>query len=151
MSKPVRIVVHCTDEPNTAKRNREYYRHFFFDVKGWSHFGYHIVVYQDGTWERLQPMPDPNVNGGVITDATRANGAAGYNRDSLHVAYVGGRWGNTTKRGDTRTVAQKQTLRALIGMLKADFHITEVVGHCDLPGVKKTCPNFDAKSTYRNA
>ena len=150
MSKPVRIVVHCTDEPNTAKRDKEYYRHFFFEVRGWSHYGYHIIVYQNGLWENLQPLPDPKRNGGEITDATMANGAKGYNRDSLHIAYVGGRWGNSQRRGDTRTDEQVLTMRDLIRQLKADFGITEVVGHRDLPGVTKTCPNFDAKSEYRD-
>lgn len=151
MAKIKRIVIHCTDEPHTAKRNREYYRYFFFVVKNWKHFGYHAIVYQDGRWEMLQPLPEVTADGGYITNDTQACGAAGYNSDSIHIAYVGGRWGNTSQTGDTRTDEQKKTLWALVGMWKAMYKIKEVVGHRDLPGVKKTCPNFDAKRVYANA
>lgn len=151
MAKAVRIIVHCTDEYVNSKRNKQYYRHFFFDVKGWKHYGYHAIVYPDGTWEVLQPLPKVTANGGFITDATRAVGAVGYHWDSLHIAYVGGRVRGTDRREDTRTPEQKKTLWAVIAMWKADYHISEVVGHRDLPGVNKACPCFDAKTTYANA
>lgn len=151
MSKAIRIVVHCTGEPANANRNKAYYRHYFFDVKQWKHFGYHAVVYQDGTWERLQPLPDPVKDGGIITDATLACGQPGTNNDSIHVAYVGGVDHVTRREIDTRTPAQKQTLWALIAMWKKEYNITEVIGHRDWPGVKKSCPCFDAKTCYKNA
>lgn len=151
MGKIKRIVVHCTEEPSNAKRDKEYYRHWFFDVKGWKHYGYHAVVYQNGTWEKLQPWPEVTEDGGRITNATTANGATGYNSDSLHIAYVGGRDQKTGNHIDTRTPEQKKTLWALIACWKKDYKITEVVGHSQLPGVKKDCPCFDAKTVYRNA
>lgn len=144
-------MVHCTGEPDNAKRNKEYYRHWFFDVKHWKHYGYHAIVYQDGTWERLQPLPDPVKDGGNITDATTANGCKGANDSSIHVAYVGGLDHVTLKPRDTRTAAQKQTLWALIAMWKEQYHITEVIGHRDWKWVTKECPCFDAKKTYANA
>ena len=151
MSKIVRIVVHCTGEPDNVRRNREYYRHWFFDVKKWKHFCYHAVVYQNGTWELLQPLPDPIKDKGIITNATMACGQPGTNNDSIHVAYVGGIDHATGIEVDTRTQAQKQTLWALIAMWKQEYWITEVIGHRDWPGVKKSCPCFDAKKTYANA
>lgn len=151
MAKIKRIVVHCTGEPDNVKRNKESYRHWFFDVKGWRHFGYHAVVYQNGTWESLQPLPDPIKEGGNITDATLACGQPGTNNDSIHVAYVGGIDHASGKYKDTRTDAQKQTLWALIAMWKEQYKISEVIGHRDWPGVNKACPCFDAKKTYANA
>ena len=151
MSKAVRIFVHCTATPLSIKVNREWLRHEFFDVKGWKHWGYHAVVYPNGTWERLQPLPPPSEAGAILTDATCANGAKGYNRDSIHIAYVGGVVGSSLRPADTRTLEQKKTLRAVIGMWKEMYHISEVVGHRDLPGVKKACPCFDARSAYANA
>lgn len=150
MGKIKKIVVHCTGEPANAKRNKEYYRKFFFEVQGWKHFGYHAIVYQDGTWERLQPWPKPTAEGGNITNETLANGAQGHNWDSLHVAYVGGIDPITKKPTDTRTQEQKKTLRAIIAVWKIDYKIDVVVGHRDLPGVKKVCPCFDAIKTYKN-
>lgn len=151
MAKIKRIVVHCTTEPSNARRNREYYHHYFFEVKKWKHYGYHAIVYQDGTWEVLQPLPVVTADGGRITDATTANGAAGYNSDSLHIAYVGGLLPSGLLARDTRTDEQKKTLWAVIACWKKDYKVTEVVGHSQLPGVKKACPCFDAKTVYRNA
>ena len=148
MAKVKRIMIHCTDEPDNVKRNRAYWEHWFFKVKGWKHFGYHAVVYQDGRWEELQPMPDPISDSGIITNATMANGCKGANSDTIHIAYVGGIDHVTKRRGDTRTIEQKKTLAALVGWLSEAYGIKEVIGHRDWPGVTKTCPNFDAKKTY---
>lgn len=151
MSKVKRIVVHCTGEYPDSRRNYEYYRHWFFDVKKWKHFGYHVVVYQDGTWQTLQQWPVLTSDGGMINDASMACGAKGFNSDSLHIAYVGGILRPDGRPADTRTDAQKQTLWSLIALWKKNYKVTEVVGHSQLPTVKKACPCFDAKKTYSNA
>lgn len=44
---------------------------------------------------------------------------------------------------DTRTPEQKETLQRLLERLKEDYPDARVVGHWDLPGVKKDCPCFD--------
>ena len=150
MGKIKRIVVHCTDEPVEAKRNYNYYKHWFFEVCGYKHFGYHAIIYQDGKWEKLQPWPEVKSDGGYITNDTMAVGAKGYNWDSLHIAYVGGKNQKTNKREDTRTPEQKKTLRAIIVKWKVDYKIDLVVGHRDLPNVKKACPCFDAIKEYNN-
>ena len=151
MSKAIRIVVHCTGEPANANRNKAYYRHYFFDVKRWKHYGYHAVVYQNGTWQQLQQMPKPTPNGGTIDNSTMACCAKGYNHNSLHIAYVGGLDRFTNKPADTRSQAQRQTLWAVIAAWKKAYKISEVVGHNQLPGVTKECPCFDAKKCYLNA
>lgn len=151
MSKVVRIVVHCTGEPDNARRNKEYYRHWFFDTLKWRHFGYHIIVYQDGTWEELQPLPEVQADGGYIDDAHMACGQPGTNHDSIHIAYVGGIDHATRREVDTRTEQQKQTLWSLIVLLKKQYKVNEVIGHRDWPGVRKSCPCFDAKKCYQNA
>lgn len=150
MAKIKRIVVHCTAEPSNAKRSFEYYRHLFFDVYHWTHWGYHCIVYQDGTWEMLQPWPAAREDGGYIDSSTRANGATGYNNDSLHIAYVGGIDPVTKKHIDTRTRYQKATLACIITKWKHDYIINEVLGHNQLPHVRKACPCFDAKKEYEN-
>lgn len=151
MGKIKRIIVHCTAEYVNSRRNKEYYRHLFFDIKGWKHYGYHAVVYQDGTWEVLQPLPAAKGAASVITNVTMAVGAKDFNSSSLQIAYVGGITKPNDKPADTRTDAQKQTLWAIIACWKKDYCVTEVVGHRDLPGVNKACPCFDAITTYRNA
>ncbi len=47
---------------------------------------------------------------------------------------------------DTRTAAQKHTMLELLRSLRTDYPDAEVVGHRDLPGVKKSCPCFDVKA-----
>lgn len=150
MGKVKRIVVHCTGEPADANRNREYYRHLFFDVYNWKHWGYHVIVYQNGEWEILQPLPVPTASGAYISDASMANGAKGYNSDSLHIAYVGGLHPYSYKPFDTRTPEQRETLSVLISKWKIIYKVSEVVGHQDLAGVRKSCPCFNARKEYEN-
>lgn len=151
MSKIVRIVVHCTGEPADIQRNRAYYYHLFFVVRNWRHYGYHCIVYQDGTWDHLQKWPVPDKQGGVIDNNTLANGAAGYNDSSMHIAYVGGIDPQSGKPADTRTEAQKATMLKIISQWRADYKIKVVVGHNQLPYVYKSCPCFDARKEYTNA
>ena len=44
---------------------------------------------------------------------------------------------------DCRRAEQKDTLRKLLERLKEDYPEAKVVGHRDLPGVKKDCPCFE--------
>ena len=68
--------------------------------------------------------------------------AVGYNKHSLGVCYEGGldAHGETA---DTRTPRQKVALLNLLRKLKARHPQARIVGHRDLPGVKKDCPCFD--------
>lgn len=150
MAKVKRIVIHCTCDPDNAFRSREYYRYLFFDVYGWKHWGYHVIVFQNGKWEVLQPLPKETADGGFIDAASLANGAIGYNSDSLHIAYVGGLSRYTFRYADTRTPQQKETLQMLVSKYKELYKVNEVIGHRDLPGVKKSCPCFDARKEYEN-
>lgn len=150
MGKVKRIMIHCTGEPDNATRNRAYYTHWFFDVQGWHHFGYHVIVYQNGSYNILQPIPKQTTTGGVIDDSTMANGCKGANMETVHIAYVGGIDHTTGKPADTRTLAQKDCLLKLVQLLKQFYKIKEVIGHHDWPGVTKACPCFDAKKEYAN-
>ena len=69
--------------------------------------------------------------------------AAGYNSHSLGVCYEGGLDVNG-EPDDTRTARQKKALLNLLEKLKARHPQARIVGHRDLPGVKKKCPCFDA-------
>ena len=73
--------------------------------------------------------------------------AKGYNEHSLGVCYEGG-LNKQGKPADTRTKAQKQTLLKLLRRLKEEYPQAQILGHRDLPDVKKACPCFDARSEY---
>ena len=74
--------------------------------------------------------------------------AKGYNQRSLGVCYEGG-LDPQGKPADTRTAQQKKALLTLLKKLKTEHPQAEILGHRDLPGVKKTCPCFDC-SEYKD-
>lgn len=132
----VRVVVHCAATPEGRDfRMADIDR--WHRAKGWNGCGYHYVVDLDGKIEKGRDLEDLGAHAGV------------YNRGSIGVCYIGG----LDKDGepkDTRTAAQKESLLWLLGMLRYLYPGVEIVGHRDLPDVKKACPCFDARREYRN-
>lgn len=123
------IIVHCTASPaDWTKADLER----CFEFNGWNSPGYHFAVLHNGCIAHL--LPEHRI----------ANGAIGYNANSIHVAYVGGMNGI-----DTRTIAQKRGLLAVLGRLKITYPAAKIISHHDV-NVSKTCPNFDATTEYRN-
>lgn len=126
----VRIVVHCT--------GTDQYK--FYDVESYPRDGfdkcpYHFVVHQCGSISNPRAIDELGA------------GARGYNKGSIHVAYVGGLGVDGTP-ADTRTSAQKSSLDALVRALRQIFPDANVLGHRDLPGVAKACPCFNASKEY---
>ena len=62
----------------------------------------------------------------------------------IAICYEGGLDANG-KPADTRTEAQNITLEELLKSLCTDYPDAEILGHRDLPGVRKECPCFDTK------
>lgn len=112
--------------------------------RGFKDIGYHYVIRLDGTLETGRPLEQEGAH------------AAGYNTRSIGVCYVGGMLKG--KAHDTRTPAQRITLRTLAGLFKAIYPTLKVVGHRDLsvdlngdgaitPNEWiKDCPSFDVKT-----
>lgn len=126
------IVLHCT----ATKEGQDY---SVDDIdrwhknRGWNCIGYHYVIYRDGTIVRGRPM-------GAI-----GAHCSGHNSKSVGVVYVGG-LGADGKAKDTRTVAQKRSMRLLVEWLMAHYslRIKDVYGHCEFAA--KACPSFSPKS-----
>ena len=128
------IIVHCTATPEGREVSVSEIRRWH-KAKGWADIGYHYVVGLDGSIHVGRPL------------ATAGAHCAGHNANSIGVVYVGGlaKDGKTAK--DTRTEAQKRSLRVLIAGLKKEFGITKVSGHRDYAA--KACPSFDVhKENY---
>ena len=119
-----RIVIHCTATPqNVAVQSiLDYWK----NVNGWESPGYHYLIEADGEVHNLTPLDQI------------ANGAKGYNHDSIHISYIGGEHGI-----DDRTNDQKMAMLALISTLKLKLYNVPIIGHRDLPGVTKACPSFE--------
>ena len=98
---------------------------------------YHYYVRYDGS---VIPLLSESVQGIHVK---------GYNWCSLGIVYEGG-LNEQGHPADTRTEAQKHALIALLRALKADYPDAQILGHRDLPWVKKDCPCFDARAEYLN-
>lgn len=146
MAKMKYLVIHCTATPEGREVSQSDIRHWHTDPvskggRGWKQVGYTDLVHLDGTVERMvQNNEDAEVDPWEVT-----NGAAGYNSVSRHIVYVGGcaKDGKTAK--DTRTLEQKRALTHYVRDFHARFPQIRIVGHRELPGVKKACPSFDVQ------
>ena len=103
--------------------------------RGWKFgIGYHYVVRRDGSIELGRPEWMIGAH------------CVGHNAHSIGVCYEGG----LDIRGeptDTRTEAQKASLRQLLGQLRQRYPHALIVGHHDL-NPQKDCPCFDAAKEY---
>ena len=105
-------------------------------ARGFKCAGYHYYITKDGQLHQCRPEEMVGAH------------ARRYNAHSIGICYEGGLDAND-KPADTRTPAQKHALVALLRCLRYDYPNAEIIGHRDLPWVKKACPCFDA-SEYRN-
>jgi N-acetylmuramoyl-L-alanine amidase len=135
------IVIHCT--AGRAQQKTSDIIAYWRLKLGWKSFGYHWIVGEDGTKERL------------TEDYAPTNGVKGFNANSIHLCYKGG-WDGT----DTRTDAQKRSLLELVQHYIKLYPNAKVVGHRDLsPDLNgdgkitsnewvKLCPCFNAIAEY---
>ena len=131
-----RIVVHCS----ATREGKEFY---MCDIdrwhrdEGWNGCGYHYVIDLDG---KVEIGRDINIQGAH---------AGKYNPKSIGICYIGGLTADGETAKDTRTDEQKESLLWLLKELRMLYPQAEILGHRDLPGVKKACPCFNAKNEYK--
>ena len=101
-------------------------------AQGFRSIGYHYYITKDGV---IYPCRSEEMIGAH---------AKRYNAHSIGICYEGGLDANG-KPADTRTPAQKQSMEQLLQSLCTDYPDAEILGHRDLPWVKKACPCFDVK------
>jgi N-acetylmuramoyl-L-alanine amidase len=126
MRKVTHLVIHCTATPLNAKP--EAIQSYWKNQLKWKTPGYHKLIQADGLVIDL--LPDDKI----------ANGVQGHNKHSLHVSWIGG------MHSDDRTMAQRKAIAAVLLNWLRKYPQAKILGHCDLPGVKKACPRFDASS-----
>lgn len=135
------IVFHCTAGSST--QTTQSIKQYWANKLGWKSYGYHILVDANGIAEQITDFEKPT------------NGVAGFNAHSIHICYKGGLGGK-----DTRTEAQKTTLRQLAVSLKKTYPNAVLRGHRDFSkdldgdGVIephewiKLCPCFSVTKEY---
>lgn len=123
------LAVHCTASQPEAKV-ASIVKHW--KSLGWKKPGYHILIAADGSYTVLSDFNDPT------------NGVLNYNHNTIHISYIGG-INKAGKPFDSRTDAQKKTLKYIVGKVSSKYKL-EVKGHRDFEGVRKACPSFEIKN-----
>ncbi len=127
------IIVHCSaNRAGSALRLADIDR--YHRSLGWKGCGYHYVIPTDGTLEAGRPEAEAGAH------------CRHHNRHSIGICYIGGLSADGTP-ADTRTEAQRATLRRLLASLHRRFPRALIVGHRDLDPLK-ACPCFDAAKEY---
>lgn len=128
------LVVHCTATSQSTKVSSII--NYWKNTLGWKNVGYHILIDANGIISRLQ------------SDNLMTNGVSGFNKQSLHVSYIGGIDANGGAI-DNRTPQQKEGLLKVLKEWKQKYPNAIIQGHKDFPNVIKACPSFDAKNEYK--
>lgn len=127
------IVLHCSATRCCDDYTVQQLYHDHVVVNHWKFIGYHYYIRRDGTVEPTRSVGIPGAH------------AKGFNAHSIGICYEGG----LDERGlpcDTRTQAQKRAMARLVVQLHQQFPtIKTVLGHRDLPGVRKACPCFEGR------
>lgn len=155
MNKIDSIIIHCSatraGQDLTEKDIDRMHR-----ARGFSQIGYNYVIRIDGAVEKGRSLA---VDGAHCN--TKGFSESSYNKHSVGICYIGGLDANG-KPADTRTIAQKASLRELVAKLCKEYPIIEVLGHRDtspdLDGSGevepreyiKACPCFDVRSEFSN-
>lgn len=135
------IAVHCSATPATsdigAAEIRQWHR-----AKGWRDIGYHFVIRRDGTVETGRPVDQPGAHEPRI------------NARSVAICLIGGspKIGSPEQKkglGENNfTAPQFNALVSKVRELKLIHPKAEVIGHRDVPGVRKACPSFDVRQWW---
>lgn len=125
------IVLHCSATRVTQSFTIEQLE-ACHKARGYSSVGYHYYITRDGTLYPCRPENEVGAH------------ALHFNKNIIGICYEGG-LDAKGRPADTRTEAQKITMEELLRSLCVDFPDAEILGHCDLPGVRKACPCFDTR------
>ena len=132
MRKIDKIIIHCS-----ATKEGQHFTAEDIDcwhkARGFAKIGYHHVVYLDGSVHKGR---DESLLGAHCL---------GHNATSVGVCYIGGLDADG-KPKDTRTEAQKNALKKLVGQLKVRYPKATVHGHNEFAA--KACPCFNVKKEF---
>ena len=103
-------------------------------ARGWRGIGYHYVIYRDGSVHPGRPVEQIGAH------------CTGRNANSIGICYIGGLAADNKTPKDTRTPAQIQALRDLVGELKKKYPGARVHGHNEFAA--KSCPCFNVRKEF---
>lgn len=128
------IIIHCSATRCTKSFTVDQLRACHI-ARGYRDIGYHYYITRDG---KIHPCRPENEIGAH---------ARHYNARSIGICYEGGldADGNLA---DTRTDRQKASLLHLLRSIRLDYPSAVILGHNELPNVRKACPCFVASKEY---
>ena len=129
------LIIHCSAVGPMQTSSVEQINQWHL-ARGWTNgCGYHYVIRRDGSIEKGRPEE--------MIGAHCLN----HNKHSIGVCYEGGldENGNSV---DTRTEAQKESMRNLLTELKKKHPKALIVGHNTFSN--KSCPCFDVVKEYQD-
>ena len=130
MRKINEIILHCSATPE-GKDFRAADIDRWHKKQGWKCIGYNYVIDLDGKVEEGRPL-----------SMTGAH-TVGHNQNSIGVCYIGGvEKDNVKKAKDTRTIAQKESMYALVYQLLNLYNLSIANVHCHNEFAAKACPSF---------
>ncbi len=133
-NNPNKIIIHCSATPEgknfKAKDIRSWHQE-----RGFKDIGYHYVILLDGTIEKGR---EENIQGAHCQF---------QNIDTLAICYIGGLDKNQ-KAKDTRTDAQKKSLKELVTKLQNKYNISNLNVHGHNEFAQKDCPCFNVRKEW---
>lgn len=137
------LVVHCTASPQGVELSSNQIRQMHLSPppagRGWHQVGYSDMVHLDGVVENLVKYNEDN----VVDPWEITNGVAGINAIARHVVYVGGVLKDGKTPFDTRTDAQKLSLKDYVFKFLKLHPNAQVAGHYKF--ANKACPSFNVE------
>jgi len=128
MRKINKIIIHCTaTEYVPIMRIVNYWK----DALKWKSPGYHIIIDQKGKIWKL------------AEDYQICNGVKGHNKDSLHVAWLGG------KSERHMTFAQEIAMKNVISNWHWEYGKLPIYGHNDF-NENKECPIINVREFVKH-
>lgn len=130
------LVVHCAAtrpsmDWDISDIRREHLKRGFIDV------GYHYVITRDGRVQEGRPLDRQGAH------------VSGYNHLSIGVCLIGGVSEDDVDVPENNfTFEQFAALATLLPQLQEKFPTAEILGHRDMPNVRKACPSYDVRSWW---
>lgn len=138
------LIIHCSaTRPSMIASAAEINR--WHKARGWKKIGYHFVLRRDGKLETGRAIDEIGAHA-VGPAPAGAEGKNWWNENAVSICWEGGVNEDTLQPEDNRTPEQIVGLIAFIKFIKSLYDNIEVIGHRDVPDVKKACPCFDVKA-----
>ena len=129
------IIIHCSATRCDRDYTPEHLKHDHL-LRGFIDVGYHYYIRKDGTTTQHRRLNEVGAH------------CRPFNRCSIGICYEGG-LDASGKPKDTRTIAQRGSLVALLIKLKKQFPKAFIRGHNEMPGATpKSCPNFKPSKEF---